>query len=93
LKKKGNNWFGYRDSTHVSLRPLDYWISKMKAHKFQIIDFGTDLIWDTPFLKNIPNRLQKIIFKSSKLLLQLYRPFLNNLLGDNLIVIGQKQPN
>lgn len=91
LKKKGREWYGYQDKTHISMKQKDYWLNVLNDTGFNVIETGTDLIWDTPIFSKIPNILQRIFFKGSKLIMQLYKPFFHVNWGDNLIIICRKE--
>jgi len=90
LRKKGEKWFGYRDKTHISLKTRNDWINILNNIGFDIIETGSDLIWDTPIFTKIPNIFQKILFKGSKFLFQLFKPFASVNWGGNLIIICRK---
>lgn len=90
LKKKGSNWYVYRDETHISLKQKEYWLYLLYNTGFNVISVGTDLVWDTPVFTSIPHLVQKIIFKGSKFISQLYSPFAHVDWGDNLIIVCRK---
>ena len=90
LKRKGVNWYGYRDKTHISLKETAYWIRELRKTGFYVTDIGTDLVWDIPIFTNIPRLLEKMLFQGSKFLWQLYMPFAHVCWGDNLIIVCKK---
>jgi len=69
LRWKGNDWYGYRDATHVSLLSGDQWDELLERAKFRIADRFVDTLWDSPYFRHIPRALQHLVFKSSLLLL------------------------
>lgn len=58
-------WFGYRDDTHVNIRPIPSWRAAARANGFVRLHDGTDFWWDTPYLRRIPLLGQKILFNGS----------------------------
>jgi len=90
LQRKGKTWYGYRDDTHISLRYKEYWFHVLTNTGFSILDYGTDLIWDTPVFSNLTKTIEKLIFKGSKMLFQYYKPFAHVDWGDNLIILCKK---
>lgn len=58
-KLKGNNWFGYRDKTHVSVLSKNEWIRLFKKHDFEIVDIFYEGYFDIPYYTHF-KFLQKI---------------------------------
>lgn len=63
LKWKGENWFGFRDKTHLSLLTNEEWLFLLRKNQFYIIEYFYDGLWDTPYFKNIPVFLQHLLIK------------------------------
>lgn len=59
---KKERWFGYRDSTHVSIQSPHEWFLRLKQAGFLPLKTGTDAWWDAPYLPFVPHKLQKIFF-------------------------------
>lgn len=63
VKLKKNNWYGYRDKTHVSLLSNESWFKLLQENDFKIIEFFYDGMWDSPYFAKIPSIIQHIFFK------------------------------
>jgi SAM-dependent methyltransferase len=61
-KRKGREWIGYRDRTHVSLRSPSEWISILGEAGLSARRVVSDGFWDPPYVRGIPVRLQKMLF-------------------------------
>jgi SAM-dependent methyltransferase len=59
---KKEKWIGYKDPTHISLKPPAEWISMSKAHALQPVRVFSDGFWDAPYLPWIPAKIQKVLF-------------------------------
>lgn len=90
LKWKGNNWFGYRDATHVSLLSGEQWIELLGRSGFKVIDNFYDTLWDSPYFKKIPRLLQHFLFKPSLLLLYWTPIRFPRQMGENIYLIARK---
>ena len=89
-KWKKNNWFGYRDKTHISLFSEKKWLEMLKKNKFEILDKFYDGLWDSPYFKSVPNFLQHLFFKIPfSILIGLGIKFPKKL-GENIIFITKK---
>ncbi len=89
---KREQWFGFRDETHVSILSSKEWKKILLDFKFIILEEGTDTLWDTPYFKFIPNVIQKPLFIGTHVLLNMiYRGFFNWSLGENWVCISMKQ--
>lgn len=91
LRWKGDSWFGYRDSTHVSLLSPAEWEDLLKEGGFEIAGRFYDALWDSPYFKTIPTIIQHIIFKPFLLLLYWTPIRLPNRWGENLYIIARKK--
>jgi len=60
LKKDG--WIGYKDPTHVSLKPPAEWSRLFQAHSLRPKRVFSDGFWDAPYLPVLPKALQKLLF-------------------------------
>lgn len=70
LKKE--EWFGYKDKTHVSLLSNQDWFSLLNENDFKIVEVFYDGLWDTPYLKNVPKILQDCLIKFPSMVLFLF---------------------
>ena len=61
LRKK-EQWIGYQDPTHISLRPPAEWLELLRQHGLASYKVFSDGFWDAPYMRGLPTRLQKLIF-------------------------------
>ena len=61
---KGDQWIGYQDPTHISLKPPGEWLSLLRNAGFTIDRVFADGFWDVPYIRWIPKFLQKLFFGS-----------------------------
>jgi SAM-dependent methyltransferase len=59
---KGRDSYMYSDPTHVSLLPPSRWQELLQEGGFAIVRDGTDLLWDPPYSRHVPGKLQKTFF-------------------------------
>ncbi len=89
---KGNTWIGYQDPTHISLRPPADWLDLIRNSGFHPIKTFSDGFWDVPYIKGLPNSIQKIFFGSLGGMQAVTGIVFNPLRwGESMIVIAQKQ--
>jgi hypothetical protein len=60
IKKEG--WVGYKDPTHISLKPPAEWLRLFQAHNLRPKRVFSDGFWDAPYLPVLPKALQKLLF-------------------------------
>ena len=60
---KKQQWFAYRDPTHVSLLTEEEWEQLLQKNNFRIIDKFYDGLWDSPYFRKVPAFIQHIPFK------------------------------
>jgi len=60
--RKNENWIGYQDPTHISLKTPAEWLSSLRRNQLQPRKVFSDGFWDSPYLPIIPVMLQKLIF-------------------------------
>jgi hypothetical protein len=89
---KKQQWFGYRDPTHVSLLPNEEWRWLLQRNSFRILDTFYDGLCDSPYFNGIPTFVQHIFFK---FLFTILFPLLGALgiklpmkWGENLILVA-----
>lgn len=61
---KGDKWIGYQDPTHISLKRPAEWLSFIQNAGFELTKVFADGFWDVPYIRLIPNSLQKLFFGS-----------------------------
>jgi len=59
---KKENWIGYQDPTHISLKTPAEWGEMLSKHDIAITKVFSDGFWDAPYLPWLPAKLQKVIF-------------------------------
>jgi SAM-dependent methyltransferase len=87
---KKEEWFGYKDKTHVWLLPNNEWLSLLRKNNFQILEVFYDGLWDTPYIKIIPKFLQDIFIKFPSQVLFFLGLRFTERYGENLCVVAQK---
>ncbi len=89
---KGEQWIGYQDPTHISLKPPDEWIRLLQEEaRLTILRAFSDGFWDVPYLPILPAGLQKIIFGSLGGVQAITgRVFLPLRWGESMILLAKK---
>ena len=88
---KKERWIGYKDPTHISLKPPSEWLSLLRAHSLQPRRVFSDGFWDAPYLPVLPRLMQKLLFGAPGGLQAILGWSIIPLrLGESLIVIAQK---
>lgn len=90
---KGENWIGYQDPTHISLKTPAEWLRLIRHEaNLGVERVFSDGFWDTPYVPLIPETLQKLIFGSlGGIQAIMGQPFLPRRWGESIIVIARKQ--
>jgi len=60
--RKQEGWIGYKDPTHISLKPPAEWLSYLRTNGLQIRRVFSDGYWDAPYVSGLPIKLQKLLF-------------------------------
>lgn len=90
-KIKKNEWFGFRDKTHISLLRSVEWKNILIKNNFKISKTGSDWFWDPPYLPIIPNVFQKVVFYPGCLLMVILgRIFYPESWGEDLLILARK---
>jgi len=84
-KLKKQEWFGYKDPTHCSIKNRQEWMRIFEAAGFETFSSGTDALWDSPYLPAIPAFLQKVFFSGISNLFFLVEPYFPWKFGENLV--------
>ena len=91
-ERKGEEWVGYQDSTHISLRSPDEWLSILEENKLKATKLFSDGFWDPPYVKFIPSFIQKLWYGTpGGIQAVLGGSFLALEKGESLIVIAEKE--
>jgi SAM-dependent methyltransferase len=89
---KGDRWIGYQDPTHISLKPPAEWLGYIRGAGFHPLKVFSDGFWDVPYIRFVPNQIQKLFFGS----LGGFQAitgwiFLPMRWGESILVIARKQ--
>ena len=91
---KGDDWIGYQDPTHITLKPPADWLTLLRSADFSPLKIFSDGFWDVPYIPVIPAMLQKLIFGSlGGLQAILGIPFLPMKWGESIMVVARKNEN
>jgi len=61
---KGEQWIGYQDPTHISLKRPAEWIDLIRDADFSPLKVFSDGFWDVPYIRLVPSSIQKLFFGS-----------------------------
>lgn len=90
--RKGNQWIGYRDPTHISLKSPQEWLSLIHEAGFHPFKVFSDGFWDAPYIGGLPTQIQKLIFGAPGGFQAVSGwSFLPLKWGESMIVIARKQ--
>ncbi len=90
-KRKKDNWIGYQDPTHISLKPPEEWLACLKEYHLLPRRVFSDGFWDAPYVPFIPTALQKLIFGAPGGLQAILGWSIIPLrMGESLIVLAEK---
>lgn len=89
---KGEQWFAYRDPTHLSLLSRGEWVMMTRRAGLVVRWVRGDGLWDAPYVGVLPRSWQRLLFgaPAGVQLLWPFRPFLPALLGECLIVAAER---
>lgn len=59
---KKEKWVGYKDPTHISLKPPAEWLGYLRKYGLRPRRVFSDGFWDAPYLPLLPAGLQKLLF-------------------------------
>jgi SAM-dependent methyltransferase len=90
VKKEG--WIGYKDPTHISLKPPAEWIRMLRKYHLSPRKVFSDGFWDAPYIPVVPARLQKLFFGAPGGLQAILGWSMIPLrMGESLIIIAKKE--
>ena len=89
-RRKGSESFIYRDPTHCSVWPMARWREQLNLTGFREIWSGTDGLWDPPYIRHVPARLQWAFCVGATQFAWLVSPGFPWKLGENFTWIGGK---
>ena len=61
---KGQQWIGYQDPTHISLKRPAEWLALIGSADLSPIKIFADGFWNVPYVPFVPNVIQKLFFGS-----------------------------
>jgi SAM-dependent methyltransferase len=90
-KRKKSAWIGYKDPTHINLKPPEEWLALLQAHGLRPRKVFSDGFWDAPYIRFIPAALQKLFFGlPGGLQAVLGWSIIPLRMGESLIVLAEK---
>jgi SAM-dependent methyltransferase len=88
---KKEQWVGYKDPTHISLKRPAEWLSYLRKYGLHPRRVFSDGFWDAPYLPLLPAKLQKLIFGApGGLQAILGWSIIPLCMGESLIVLAKK---
>ncbi|MBI5797822.1 class I SAM-dependent methyltransferase [Candidatus Woesearchaeota archaeon] len=81
-KQKGKEWFAYKDKTHISIHPAEYWEELLIKNDFRIKRRATIDLFDFPYANKFSQGINLLSYK-------LNIPFFKDI-GDNTVIIAKK---
>lgn len=89
--RKKEQWIGYKDPTHISLKPPDEWLALLRLNGLQPRRVFSDGFWDAPYIPIVPAPLQKLLFGfPGGLQAVLGWSIIPLRMGESLIVLAEK---
>lgn len=89
-RRKGAESFIFRDPTHCSVRTPDEWRRTLTAAGFDEIWSATDGLWDPPYVRMVPRRVQWLAFVGMTQLAWLAAPGFPWSYGENFTWLGRR---
>jgi SAM-dependent methyltransferase len=88
---KKEDWIGYKDPTHISLKPPADWINMLHNHRLTPRKVFSDGFWDAPYVPVLPVKFQRLLFGAPGGLQAILGWSMIPLrMGESLIVIAKK---
>jgi SAM-dependent methyltransferase len=90
-KRKGSDWIGYKDPTHISLKPPEEWLACLHLNNLRPRKIFSDGFWDAPYVPHIPTPIQKLAYGfPGGLQAVLGWSIIPLRMGESLIVLAEK---
>jgi len=90
-KHKKEGWIGYKDPTHISLKPPEVWLDLLKLNRLRPLKVFSDGFWDAPYIPIVPTSVQKLFFGlPGGLQAVLGWSIIPLRMGESLIVLAEK---
>ena len=61
-KRKKAAWIGYKDPTHINMKPPEEWLAALRLYGLRPRKVFSDGFWDAPYIPTVPTGLQKLFF-------------------------------
>lgn len=88
---RGEDWYAFRDETHVSLLEAEDWLRLTEEAGLAIERSFSDGPWDMPYLRRLPALPQYALFSLPTIATVLFaRPMIPAGWGENLIVVARR---
>ncbi len=89
---KGDQWIGYQDPTHISLKQPEEWLRLIQNAGFELKRVFADGFWDVPYIRFVPKQLQKLFFGSLGGIQAITGfVFLPRMWGESILVIARRK--
>ena len=89
--RKKTNWIGYKDPTHINMKPPQEWLACLRLNGLQARKVFSDGFWDAPYIPSVPTPLQKLFFGlPGGLQAVLGWSIIPLRMGESLIVLAEK---
>jgi len=90
-KRKKEHWIGYKDQTHINMKPPDEWLACLQRNRFKARKVFSDGFWDSPYIPVIPTPIQKLFYGlPGGLQAVLGWSIIPLRMGESLIVVAEK---
>lgn len=95
LRFKPEDWHGARDTTHITLRPVEFWEELLRAGGIQPLDVRFDGLWDVPYSKLARKHRVAQLFEHAFVQLPSVLAYnagvrIPEAYGENILIIGRK---
>jgi SAM-dependent methyltransferase len=89
--RKKSAWIGYKDPTHISMKPPAEWLFALQENGLMPRKIYSDGFWDAPYISIVPTTLQKLFFGlPGGLQAVLGWSIIPLRMGESLIVLAEK---
>ncbi|MEK6221549.1 MAG: class I SAM-dependent methyltransferase, partial [Chloroflexota bacterium] len=61
-ERKKENWVGYQDPTHISMKPPAKWLQLIDQADLQPKKIFSDGFWDPPYVSFLPGKIQRVLY-------------------------------
>lgn len=89
-KIKKDNWWAYKDKSHINLFKQEKWIKYIEKSKLQLQKIFYNGLMDCPYLPLMPNFLQNLFIKYPSQLWSIYGLSLPKVLGEVVFLVFKK---